>query len=142
MRDFVQANWNSPTIDVSRIKFGNSWWDGFGPFQIHFRDYDVPRVPISLTQDMAYISTAVTCHVFCRKLNRMAQPVEFDDLKVELHRIIEANRRGMSTVSAINSNFMKVTDSRDIIEDVDYYSTIWHSVTTVEVRYWIATTAP
>lgn len=139
LANFAQANWPASGVLVlaSQIKFRNLWWDGYMSYQIHFLDRNVARRPLVLGWQYEQVTNFVDCHIFVRKNTRI-RPLELDDIKRSLESLIFLNRTNVPVIGAHNA-FMRVIRTTDVNVG-DAVTDVWHSVVSVEIDYWIATT--
>jgi hypothetical protein len=139
LKNFVQTNWPTSGVLVtgSQIKFRNLWWDGYGSYQIHFLDRNVPRRPQTLGWNWEQASDFVDCHIFVRK-NTRVRPLELDDMKRSLETIIFLNRTNVPIIGP-NNAWMHVLRTTDV-PVADAVTDVWHAVVQVEIGYWLAST--
>lgn len=138
--NYMIANWPNGTaqIQTSDIKFSTLWWDGYGSYQIHFRDRTVQRNPLVLGWGVEQAFDYVDAHIFVRK-NSPTQPLELDDIKRSIQSVVMINRRTVPQITTTGAAVMRVM--RTVDEPIHSFVTdLWHSVMSLEITYYIATT--
>lgn len=137
LKNFVKANWPTTSmLHSSQIKFGNKTWDNFGQFQMHFRDGNIRQRASNISWTHVYLYDFVDVHIWVRK-NQLTRPTEIDDMKRSLSAVIEENKVNLPITKPNGGQSMHKIREKDMQEE-EPLQTLWHSVVTIEVRYWKA----
>jgi hypothetical protein len=138
LKNFVKSNW-PPTsmLDKSKIKFGNKWYNGYGSFHIHFRESNIPEIPISIGWQYSHVSDFIEIHFWAQKNNMSIIPQELDDMKRSVAYIIQTNMTQFPITMPLGSSISVIRE--ETFQEQQPMASLWHAVMIVEVSYWKAT---
>lgn len=134
VKDLIYNNWSDSTAQINRedIVFGTDWWDGYGDFQIHFRNARDVEEPANIGWSYRQTHTFMECHVFVRA-NSEDRTDQLFRIKREIKRILIEN--GTSPGSGLA--YVRIATGRDFADVTvpDHTATVWHLVATLETLY-------
>jgi len=155
LKNFVINNWAETNPAAGEIRFLEDWWDGYGDYQIHFRESDTPIAVQGLGWRYRAYDDYVMVHVFARR-NAAQEPPQRDNMVRELQRIVSLNRDqltlgglpGGGFTSAYTDRFVntpgtgvKKSSQMQIVQINDEILTnavftVWHSMMRIRIHYW------
>jgi len=133
LRDFIVSKWSISNPGINDIRFKLDYYDGYGDYQIHFQIPNSNVRAFMLGLGYREYQELVKIFIFVRQ-NVNEEPVERDNIKREIQRIISDNNRSMLLAGATIPNsyiqIVNMTNSNKTSENV------WESSITVKVSYW------
>jgi len=159
LMNFVAGKWAETNPVAAQIRFLQDWYDGYGSYQIHFRESDTPVTAQTLGWRYRSYDDYVMVHIFVRR-NVPEEPPERGNIVRELQRIISQNRdtllAGTTTgfTDAYTNRFVNITTpgkrntQMQIVQINDEIltnavTTVWHSIMRVRIHYWkVDTSSP
>jgi len=135
LKNFIVSKWTATTPAAANIRFRNDWWDGYGSYQIHFRNSDTPVRVLNLGWGYRQYDEYVMVHTFAKTSGPEA-PVESENMTLEIQRIISENKDQLQLVGSVtkNSTMQIVQINEELLSRAT--ASIWHKIIRVWIKYW------
>lgn len=134
LMNFVSGHWAETNPAVTDVRFLQDWYDGYGAYQIHFRESDTPVAVQTLGWRYRAYDEYVMLHVFVKR-NMAQEPPERANMLRELQRIISQNKDKLPLGGVTKNSQMQIVQINDEILS-NAVANVWHSIMRIRIHYW------
>jgi len=140
IKNLVSSNWSITNPASADIRFLQDWWDGYGSYQIHFRESDTPVSIQNVGWRYRTYDEYVMIHVFVKRIAAQ-EPPERASIVREIQRIISQNKDQLLLGGVKRNSLMQIIQVNDEVLS-SAVTNVWHSIMRVRIHYYKVDVSP